>query len=116
MTALENALTELPDSVFADLLESEAAFLLRIDVPGATAESTTVRASEGRLSIEARRQKDPPSAYTYLEERRQMILEVDLPVPPTVDHEAAEASVERGVLEIRLPKRHTDGVEIPIES
>ncbi|AWB27837.1 Hsp20/alpha crystallin family protein [Halococcoides cellulosivorans] len=116
MTALEDGLAELPDSVFADLLESEEAYCLRIDVPGATPDSTTVTAGDGRLSIEAHRQKDPPAEYSYVEERRQMILDVELPLPPIVDSDEATASVERGVLEVTLPKRHTGGVEIPIES
>ncbi|MFB6162908.1 MAG: Hsp20/alpha crystallin family protein [Halococcoides sp.] len=115
MTALEDALAEL-DGVFADLLESESAYCLRIDVPGATPDSTAVRAGDGRLSIEAHRQKNPPAEYDYVEEHRQMILDVDLPLPAIVDPDDAEASVDRGVLELHLPKRHTDGVEISIES
>ena len=46
MSALRDALRDLPDAVFADLLESDDAYLLVIDLPGATAETVDVRVED----------------------------------------------------------------------
>ncbi|MFW5935320.1 MAG: Hsp20/alpha crystallin family protein, partial [Halolamina sp.] len=49
MDTVRDALRELPDAVFADLLESESAYRLVIDLPGATADTTDLRSEGGRL-------------------------------------------------------------------
>lgn len=114
MRSLRDALTDLPDAVFADLLESEEAYVLVLDLPGATSETTELSVSDGRLSIEARREKDVPAEFTYRRERRSLFLDAELPLPPDATGSDAEASMERGVLELRLPKRGSD-IEQQIE-
>ncbi len=117
MSALREAMRELPDAVFADLLESDDAYLLVIDLPGVNDETVDVGVSEGRLEIEARREKDVPMEFSYLQEERSLFLDADLPLPPDATGADAEATIDRGVLEIRLPKREaTPEQEIPIES
>ena len=116
MSPLRDALRELPDAVFADLLESDEAYILVLDLPGATAETTQLSVSTGRLSIEARREKDLSDEFRYLREDRSLFLDVEVPLPPDVTGEGAEASLKRGVLELRLPKRSgASGRTIPIE-
>ncbi|MFC4357321.1 Hsp20/alpha crystallin family protein [Halobium salinum] len=105
MTALRDALRELPEAVFADLLESDDAYLLVLDLPGVSADSTDVRAERGRLRIEARREKELPPEYRYVREDRSLFLDAELPLPPDASDAGAEATVDRGVLEVRLPKR-----------
>jgi len=118
MSALRDALRDLPETVFADLLESEDAYLLVVDLPGATAETVTVSAAGGRIHIEARRVKDVPDGFEYTAEERSLFLDGDLPVPGDADVENATATVERGVLELHLPK-HADerdaGTTIAVE-
>jgi HSP20 family molecular chaperone IbpA len=115
MSALREALRDLPDAVFADLLESESAYLLVIDLPGTTAETVDVRLEGQRLRIEARREKDLPMDYRYLREDRPLFLDAELPLPPDASGASAEGHVERGVLELRLPKTGSDpGQPIPI--
>lgn len=104
MSALREALGELPETVFADLLESDDAYLLVIDMPGATADTVDVQIASGRLEIEARREKDVPTEYQYVEEERALFLDTELPLPPDATGADAEGTVERGVLELRLPK------------
>jgi HSP20 family molecular chaperone IbpA len=104
MSALREALRDLPDAVFADLLESEDAYLLVVDLPGTTAETVDVAVEHGRLRIEARREKSLPPEFRYLEESRSLFLDAELPLPPDADGSDAEASISRGVLELRLPK------------
>lgn len=116
MSALRDALGNLPDAVFADLLESETAYLLVIDVPGATAETLDARTEGHRLSLEARRAKDVPADFAYVSEERSLFLDVDLPLPPDVEAEGISGAVDRGVLEMTLPKTSETATEsIPIE-
>lgn len=116
MNALREALSDLPAAVFADLLESEEAYLLVIDLPGSTAETVDVAVESGRLVVEARREKSVPEGFEYVSEDRSMFLDVELPLPPEVSAEGAEATVERGVLEVRLPKPSVEtGTSIPVE-
>lgn len=116
MQPLRDALRELPEAVFADLLESEDAYLLVLDLPGATMETTEVSVSNGTLSVDARREKDVSGEFRYLREERPLFLDADLPLPPDATGEGAEASMERGVLELRLPKESgTAETTIPIE-
>jgi HSP20 family molecular chaperone IbpA len=117
MSALRDAMRELPDAVFADLLESDDAYLLVIDLPGANAETVDVGVTDGRLEIEARREKDVPMDFSYLQEERSLFLDADLPLPPDATGADAEATIDRGVLELRLPKREaTPEQEIHVES
>ncbi|USZ67463.1 Hsp20/alpha crystallin family protein [Halorussus salilacus] len=105
MSALREAMRELPDAVFADLLESDDAYLLVVDLPGANEATVDVGIEDGRLQIEARREKDVPMEFSYLREERSLFLDADLPLPPDATGAGAEATIDRGVLELRLPKR-----------
>lgn len=116
MSALRDAIQELPETIFADLLESEDAYLLVVDLPGATAETTEVMAEPARIEIEARREKTSPAGFQYVREDRPLFLDAELPLPPDCVGDAAEAEMNRGVLELRLPKRDAAGrKEIPID-
>ncbi len=105
MSALRDALRELPDAVFADLLESKEEYLLVLDMPGVTEETIDIDVTNGRLQIEARREKDVPIEFDYLSEDRPLFLDAELPLPPDATGSGAEATVSRGVLEITLPKQ-----------
>jgi len=115
MDALRNALRELPEAVFADLLESDDAYRLVIDLPGATADTTELHTEGGRLHIEARREKTAPEAFRYVREDRQLFLDAEIPLPPDAADEA-EAAMEQGVLTVTVRKRAaSSGESIPIE-
>lgn len=112
---LREALGDLPDTVFADLLEDDDAYLLVVDLPGATAETVEARIEGGRLVLEARREKVVPREFRYLEEERSLFLDAELPLPPDATGAGAEGTVERGVLELRLPKSDADSARsVPI--
>ncbi len=105
MSVLRDALRDLSDGVFFDLLESEEGYLLVLDVPGVSAETLDVTVDGGRIEVEARRRKAVPEGYRYLEENRAMFVDADLPLPRDATEQGAEASVENGVLELYVPKR-----------
>jgi HSP20 family molecular chaperone IbpA len=105
MSALREAFRDLPDTVFADLLESDDAYLLVVDLPGTTAETVDVSVEERRLVVEARREKAFPPAFRFLQEDRSLFLDAELPLPGDATDEGATAAVEDGVLEVQLPKQ-----------
>ena len=105
MSALRDALQELPDAVFADLLESDDAYLLVLDLPGVTAETAELHVEKGRLVIEARRDKQLPTEVRYVREDRSLFLAAEIPLPPDPTGAGADSEMDRGVLTIRLPKR-----------
>lgn len=116
MSVLRDALRELPDAVFADLLESETAYLLVIDVPGATSEDIEATVTHGTLHVEASRSKTVPAGYEAVSAERSSTVSVDLPVPTDATGRDADASLERGVLELRLPKESESSSQtIPVE-
>ncbi|PSQ04648.1 molecular chaperone Hsp20 [Halobacteriales archaeon QS_4_69_31] len=116
MSALRDALQDLPKAVFADVLESEETYLLVLDLPGVTAETVDASVEGSRLRVEARRRKDVPREFDYIEEERSLFLDVELPLPPGVTGANAEGSVERGVMELHLPRAEaTSETQIPID-
>jgi len=116
MSTLRDSLASLPGATFADLLESDDAYLVVIDLPGATAETTDVRVDDGRIRIEAQREKSTPEGFRYVREKRQLFVDVELPLPPDAEGGEADASMDAGVLELRIPKRAgSGGVSIAVE-
>lgn len=116
MSALREALRELPEAVFADLLDRDEEYLVVIDLPGATGETTDITAEDRRVRIEARREKDAPQGFEYLRENRPLFLDLELPLPPDAIGEESHATIERGVLELYIPRREPAGeTTIPIE-
>ncbi|SFR30588.1 MULTISPECIES: Hsp20/alpha crystallin family protein [Halorubrum] len=108
MSALRDALRDLPDAVFADLLESDDGYVLVVDLPGATPETTEVLVEDGRIDIEGRREKAVPDGFEYVREDRPLFLDAELPIPNDADGAGADAEIDRGVLEISLPKRASE--------
>ncbi len=109
MSTLRETLRNLPDAVYADLLESESAYLLVVDMPGVSERTIDLSVDGPRVRIEARREKEVPPEFRYLQEDRSLFMDVDLPVPPDGDARRAEASIDGGVLELEIPKRGRAG-------
>lgn len=105
MSALREAMSDLPDAVFVDLLESDSSYLLVVDLPGVTSDTLDVTAEGGQLTIEARREKPHSPKYRFREEDRSLFLDATIPLPPDTADSDASASIDRGVLEVTVPKR-----------
>jgi len=115
MSALRDALRDLPEAVFADVLESDGAYLVVIDLPGATAETVEITVENSHVAIEARRSKDVDRAFRFLSEERSLFLDADLPMPPDAVPDEATATIEQGVLELEVPKQSaTTETTIPV--
>jgi HSP20 family protein len=114
MSRLRDALGNLPDSAFVDVLESDESYCVVVDVPGVTAESLDVRVDGHTLVVEAHRSKDVPAGFEYRTEERSLFLDLELPLPPDATDAGAEAAVDDGVLEVTLQKRGHGGRSVPI--
>jgi len=114
MSALRDAFRELPGAVFVDLLESDGAYVLVVDLPGATAETTDVVVEDGVAAIEARREKATPDGFRYVREDRPLFLDAEIPLPPDADGDRADAEIADGVLELTVPKREGGGTRIDV--
>jgi HSP20 family molecular chaperone IbpA len=92
----------------ADLLESEEAFLVVFDAPGATGTDVQVRYSGGGVEVRVDRFREFYEGYDMRFPGRGLSLdgEVDLPAGATVDPDAASATLTaEGTLEVVVPKR-----------
>ena len=115
MSRLREALGNLPDAVFVDVLEREDAYLFVVDLAGVTADDVDVRVDGRMLVVDAHRQKSVPTGFSYRTEERPLFLDLELPLPPDATDDGSSASVDRGVLEIRLPKRGETAHRVPVE-
>ena len=104
MSTLRDTVRDIPEEVFFDVLGNEAAYLLVLDVPGVDAEGLEYQIEANRLEITAHRTKPADDEYEYLEENRPMLREFSLTLPDDVVADGVEATVDRGVLELQLPK------------
>lgn len=115
MSRLREALGSLPESVFVDVFDGDDAYLFVVDVPGVDADGVDVRVEGRTLVVDAHRSKDAPEGFDYRSEDRSLFLDLELPLPPDATDEGASASVDAGVLEVRLPKRGETTRSVPVE-
>lgn len=90
---------------FTDILESEAAFELQVDLPGADPESIDVTFERDVLTLRARTKPTEREGFTTsFSEFELSDFERQFRVAESVDSEGIEASYELGVLRVRVPK------------
>ncbi|QIO22218.1 Hsp20/alpha crystallin family protein [Haloarcula sp. JP-L23] len=94
----------------ADLLESEDAYLVVFDAPGATASDVQVRYVDDRVEVRIDRFRDFHDGFEMRYPGRGLALDgsVTLPEDAVVDAEAATATLKHdGTLQVRIPKSET---------
>jgi len=99
-----------------DLLESEDAYLVVFDAPGARGKDVQVRFADGEVRVRIDRFRDFHEGFEMRFPGRGLGLDGGAPLPTdaAVDPERASATVtEAGTLEVRIPKRSR---EIDVES
>ncbi len=98
--------TELTLRPRVDIRETEGAFLIDAEMPGAGREDVDVRLEDGELQILGRARHEHPAGYEHEQvEYRLHNYERAFRLPDTVDFEKIEATMKNGVLRLRLPKR-----------
>jgi HSP20 family protein len=89
-----------------DLVETEGEFVLRADLPGLSEEDVKIELEDNVLTIKGERKaehEERKEGY-YRVERSSGSFARSLTLPEGVDADAVEASFDRGVLEVRIPK------------
>jgi HSP20 family molecular chaperone IbpA len=102
-----------------DLLESDDAYLVVFDAPGATGSDVQVRYADGAVHVRIDRFRDFYEGFDMLFPGRGLSLDgqAELPVDAVVDAEAATATLtEHGTLRVRVPKHGQQPDESSAES
>lgn len=89
-----------------DLVETEGHFVLTADLPGLGEEDVSIEVEERVLTVSGERKAAHAGAKEgyHRVERAFGAFSRSLALPEGVDAEAVEASFDRGVLEVRIPK------------
>ncbi len=89
-----------------DLAETEAAFVLRADLPGVAEEDVKIELEGDVLSISGERAstRSEDGESVHRTERSYGAFQRSLSLPEGVDADAIAASFDRGVLEVAIPK------------
>lgn len=92
----------------ADVRETPAAYIVKLDVPGVAKEDITVDVDEKSVRIEAsfKRTEVEGGETVVLSERINGALTRNFRLPQPVDAEQASAHHEHGVLTLTLPKKN----------
>ncbi|MFC4548968.1 Hsp20/alpha crystallin family protein [Halorussus sp. GCM10023401] len=93
-----------------DLLESDDAYLVIFDAPGATGSDVQVRYADGAVLVRIDRFRDFHEGFEMLFPGRGLSLDgrADLPADAVVDAEEATATLtENGTLHVEVPKRES---------
>lgn len=95
--------TETPS---ADVVESDDAFVVTVDLPGFDPDGVNLLVSRDLLYVKARRDPDTSTdAGTFVErERRRERVARTVALPEPVDEERVRAALRDGVLTVTLPK------------
>lgn len=103
-----------------DVLESEDAYLVVVDAPGATASDVQVRYRREAVEVRIDRFREHRAGFEMRFPGRGMSLDAraQLPTDAIVDVNAARATLrDDGTLEVRIPKRESadDGGRVVVE-
>jgi len=89
-----------------DLVETEDHFVLRADLPGMSEQDVNIEVEDRVLTVSGERKTEHEATKEgyHRVERAFGAFSRSLTLPDGVNAEAVEASFDRGVLEIRIPK------------
>jgi HSP20 family protein len=89
-----------------DLVESGEEFVLRADLPGLSEDDVNIELEDNVLTVSGERKAEHEQRQEgyYRLERASGSFSRSLTLPEGVDPEKVQASFDRGVLEVRIPK------------
>ena len=89
-----------------DLVETEEHFVLRADLPGLNEDDVSIELEDNVLTVSGERKSEHEERKEgfYRIERATGRFARSLTLPEGVDPDAVQASFDRGVLEVRVPK------------
>jgi HSP20 family protein len=100
--------------MYVDIVETDDAYILTADVPGADREDITVVVDGKNVSIRAEVEEEEviPGRRTLVDERVYGQLSRSFSLPQEIDESRADATVTDGVLVLVLPKKTRNRVEV----
>jgi HSP20 family protein len=99
------------DGVFipqADLLETDDAFIVEIELPGIKKEDVDISLSGRRLIVTGERKEVERAGIFRRRARRIGQFRFEVVLPGTVDENGVQASLDGGVLTVTVPKASTE--------
>ena len=96
-----------PAKMPIDVREQDDQFIVEADVPGLAPEDLEIVATPERLVLKGSRKTNNENG-TLRRERTEYAFERVLALPRGIDTSAIEATLDAGVLTVRLPKRAED--------
>jgi HSP20 family protein len=89
-----------------DLIETDDHLLLKADLPGLDKDDISIEVRDGVLTVagERKAEHESKSEGYYRVERTFGTFSRSLTLPQGIDADRVEASFEKGVLEVRIPK------------
>jgi len=102
----ERFMSAFPATPAVDFIEKDKEYELTAELPGLDEKNVEVKLSNGMLSIsgEKKEEKEEKKEGYYFSERRYGSFKRAFRVPEGVDADKIEASFDKGVLTVRLPK------------
>lgn len=97
-----------------DVVETEAAFVLSVELPGVAREEIELAAEGRRLELSGRRPLPPDRTFCQMERSYGPFRRV-FELPSAIDADAVSAALALGVLTVTVPKRPA-GRTVPVES
>jgi HSP20 family protein len=95
---------EVPASYPIDMREEDSTIVIEAEMPGFKREEIDISLEGDMLKISAERKPAETKGKPHVSERKYTRVERVIQLPNTVDEEKAEAHLQDGVLEMRLPK------------
>jgi HSP20 family protein len=95
--------TRLPTS---DVMETPKELIVKLDVPGFDEKQLSLEVSDHTLAVRGERSEEPDEtdAHLFVRERLDARFERIFVLPAEVDTSKIEATLKKGVLEVRVPK------------
>lgn len=101
----DNGFTIFGDDMKSDLLESEGAYLLTIDIPGVLKENVSLDYDKDVLTVKVKKVAEDLKDAKYVQRERGLGDASRSYNIPDIDADKIKAKFENGVLEIVLPKK-----------
>jgi HSP20 family protein len=88
----------------ADLEEDDDSYVLELELPGVKKKDIAIEFDEGRLVITGERHERKRTGWLRRQDRSWGVFRYEVALPRSVDEEHLTATLDEGVLTIRVPK------------
>lgn len=91
-------------SPFADVEETDDAYVVEVELPGVKEDQVDIHIRDAELTITGEVQEKKRTGVLWRQTRRTGHFAYSVSLPSEVDQEGVSASLDKGVLRVRLPK------------